>query len=319
MPNPIRFDTKIILAKIEATYGTDPTPTGAANAMLMKNVEIRPMEGQDVSRNIERPYMGAQEQFPAGLYSVLTGSVELVGSGSTGVAPAWGPLMRACGVAEVVTADAVPGDGSGTVKYNPVTNNHESVCLHYYVGGTRHILKGCRGTAELSCNAQGIPEAKFTLTGLFSIPTEQTRPTPTLTGFQVPSVVSQANTPIFTIDGISLVMNSVTFNLGGSVAPRLWIGREAVIITDRAESIAAKVEAVPLTTFDPFTKANTRARVAFALQHGTTAGKRVKVEAGSCAVNRLSGYENSQNILEWPLQLTPQPTAGDDQWLLTLS
>lgn len=317
MPNPIRFDTKIILAKIETTYGTDPTPTGALNAMLMKNVEIRPMEGQDVSRAIELPYMAAQEEFPAGLYSVLTGSVELVGSGSTGVAPAWGPLMRACGVAEVVTPDAVVGDG--TVKYNPVSSNHESVCLHYYVGSTRHILRGCRGAAELTFNAQGIPEAKFTLTGLFSIPTEQARPTPDLAAFQLPEVVSHANTPTFTVDGISLVMNSVNFTLGGKVDPRLWIGREVVIITDRAESIVAKVEAVPLTTFDPFTKANTRARVPLVLQHGTVPGKRVKLEAGSCAIKRPSSYENSQNILEWPLQLTPQPTAGDDQWLLTLT
>lgn len=317
MPNPIRFDTKIILAKIETTYGTDPTPTGAANAMLMKGVEIRPMEGQDVSRNIERPYMGAQEEFPAGLYSVLTGSVELVGSGSTGVAPAWGPLLRACGCAEVVTADVVAGDG--TVKYNPITDNIESVCLHFYVGTTRHILKGCRGSAEFGFNAQGIPEIKFTLTGLFSIPTDQARPTPDLTHFMVPSVVSQANTPTFTVDTQSLVTNSVTFNLGCSVSPRLYIGREAVIITDRAESLTAKVEAVPLTTWDPFTKANNRTRVAVVLQHGTTVGRRVKLEAGSCAIKRLSGYENSQNILEWPLQLTPQPTAGNDQWLLTLT
>lgn len=317
MTDPIRFDSKIILAKIETTYGTDPTPSGAANAMLMKNVEIRPMEGQGVSRNLERPYIGAQEEIPAGLYSVLTGSVELVGSGDTGVAPAWSPLMRACGIAEVVTPDSTPGDG--TVEYTPVTDAHESVTLHYYVGTTRHILRGCRGTVEMGFNAQGLPEGKFTLTGLFSTPANQARPSVDLTGFQTPEIVSHATTPAFTVDGVSFVMNSFSFNLGNSVEPRLWVGRETVLITGRQEAISAKVEAVPLTTWNPFDKARTSARVEVALSHGTVAGKRFAFEALTSTVNRLSGYESSQNVLEWPLALTPQPDTGNDQWKITIT
>ena len=113
MPAAIKFDSKILLAKIEVTYATDVVPTGAADAVLAKNIELRPMEGQDVSRELEQPYIGAQEELPVGLYSVLTYEVEAVGSGSTGVAPAWGPLMRSCGVAEVVTEDDDPGDVDG--------------------------------------------------------------------------------------------------------------------------------------------------------------------------------------------------------------
>ncbi|KAK0331661.1 hypothetical protein LTR94_028026 [Friedmanniomyces endolithicus] len=86
MAEPIKWRSKIILAKIEplASYGVDSVPTGALNAMLMTNVTFQPMEGQSVSRNLERPYMGAQEELPVGLYSVLQGDIELVGSGSTG-------------------------------------------------------------------------------------------------------------------------------------------------------------------------------------------------------------------------------------------
>ncbi|NTT88503.1 hypothetical protein HS053_21670, partial [Tabrizicola sp. SY72] len=48
MPNFWRLQA--LLAKIETVYGTDPTPTGAANAILAEDVRVMPMEGQDVTR-----------------------------------------------------------------------------------------------------------------------------------------------------------------------------------------------------------------------------------------------------------------------------
>lgn len=313
----IRWESKIILAKIEETYATDSSPAGAANAMLMKNVELSPMEGQDVSRELEQAFLGAQEELPTGLYVVLTGAVELVGSGETGVAPAWGPLLRACGVAETVTPDDEPGDG--IVEYEPVTDGHESCTIHFWIGTTRHVMLGTRGTAVITVNAQGIPEIRFTLTGLFSTPSNQSRPTVDLSAFMTPQVATKTNTPTFTIDSINFVASEISFDLGGSVEPRLLIGREEILIVRRQELISARVEAVALGTFDPFSLAIARTRKAVVLEHGTTAGKRFALEAPTCALRRLTGFQNSQNVLEWPLQLTPLPDAGDDQWKITLS
>lgn len=46
MAEPIKWRTKILLAKEEATYGVDPVPA-TANGILGIDVEIKPMEGQD--------------------------------------------------------------------------------------------------------------------------------------------------------------------------------------------------------------------------------------------------------------------------------
>jgi hypothetical protein len=62
----MRWDTKIILIMIEAAYGADPAPTGAANAILMSNVAFTPMEGEDVSRELARPWLAAQPTIPIG-------------------------------------------------------------------------------------------------------------------------------------------------------------------------------------------------------------------------------------------------------------
>ena len=57
----LKWKTKIILAKTEVTYGVDPTPTGAANAVLCTDVSLNPMDGQDISRALELPYRGAAQ------------------------------------------------------------------------------------------------------------------------------------------------------------------------------------------------------------------------------------------------------------------
>lgn len=100
---PKFWNSKTLLAKIETTYGVDPTPTGAANAILATNVSFSPMEGTDVPRNLERQWFAADPTIAAGLYATISFSVEMVGSGTLGTAPGWGPLMRACAAAEVLT------------------------------------------------------------------------------------------------------------------------------------------------------------------------------------------------------------------------
>lgn len=312
MPDPIKWKSKIILAKAEGTYGQDAAPA-PANAMLMTDVELRPMEGQDVARNIERPHLGAQETIPAGLYCTLTGSVELQGSGTAGLAPAWSILLRCCGVAETIVANT-------SVTYNPVSDGHEAASIYFWIGPTRHVVTGVRGTAVTTLNAQGIPVMRFTLMGLFTTPGDVARVAADLAGFQIPDVASNANTPGFSVGGQAMVLSQFSFNLGCDVQQRLLVGREQMLIVDKSESISARVEALPLDTYNPYAISLSRTRQAVQLVHGTQAGRIVTFAAPTCSLGRLPGYEQSQNVTEWPLSLTPLPSdAGDDQWTITLT
>jgi hypothetical protein len=309
---PMKWSSKALLAKIEASYGTDPVPTGAANAILATNVTLSPMEGEDVTRNLETPYLAADPTLPVGLRSMLTFDVEAVGSAALGTAPSWGPLLRACGVAQTVTA-------SVKVEYAPITDNHESVAIYMHIDGTRHVLLGTRGNATLKLNAQGIPVWSFTMMGLFAVPTEQAKPTPDYTSFQAPTVATKANTPTFTVGGIAMVMRDFELNLGNDVQPRMLIGSESILIVDRAESLTARVEALPVTTYNPYTIAQNSTPQVIQLVHGTVAARRWTLDIAKSLQNRLTGYEVNQNIAEWPLGFIPQPTVGNDQWKLTIA
>lgn len=98
---------RTILAKIESTYGTDPTPTGGANAILLRSLNVAPIQADIVSRDLIRTYLGNSEQLLASAYVSLDFEVEIQGSGTAGVAPAWAPLLKACAFAETVSTLAI--------------------------------------------------------------------------------------------------------------------------------------------------------------------------------------------------------------------
>ncbi len=306
------WKSKTILAKMEAVYGTDPVPTGAANAILASDVTWSPMEGSDVARNVERPYFSADPTIPAGLYASITFSVEMVGSGTLGTPPGWGPLIRACRAAEVITA-------ATKVEYTPITNNPESAALYFDVDGTLQKMLGSRGTFAQTLSANGIPLLTFTLSGLFSPATEAAKPTPNYSTFQAPQVANTQNTPTFTIGGISFVLREFKLDLANQVTPRLLIGEETIQITGVGEKIDMKVEAVPVSTYHPQTIAQNCTLQAIVLQHGTVNGRKVRIDVPYALQQRLTGYEENEGIVEWPLSFLPQPSAGNDQWKITLT
>jgi len=309
----IYFNEKIFLLAIESTYGTAPT-LAAADAILATEIRIMPMEGQDLSRNLERPHMGAQATIPVDLHAKMTFKAEILPSGAAGTAPVTGKLLRALGCAEVITA-------STSVAYNPISRNHESVAVHLWIGDTRFALIGARGTGTLRVNASGIPVLEVELTGLWTAPSEATRVEPDLDDQLGADILAATtvNTPTFTVNSVGLVMRSFALTLGNQVEPRFLIGAERVLITGRQEMVETTVEAVALTSLNPFSLALARTQVPIALTHGTVAGNIVSLAVPNAQVQRLQGIEEQQGIAEWPLRLAPQPDAGNDQWTLTFT
>jgi hypothetical protein len=310
---PIVWKSKILLVKTEADYGVDSGPTGALNAILATDVQLQPMEGEDVARNLELPWMGAQSTKKVALRAVLTFTVELAGSGTAGTPPAWGPIIRACGAAQIVTANT-------SVEYSPVTTGHESVVMHFWIGPSRHIFLGSRGTAVLSVNANGIPVIRFTMTGLFTLPADQARPVVDLSNFKEPEVATKKNTPGFTIGGLPFILRSYELNLGNQVEPRMLIGVERVVIVDKAETMQCTVEAVPYATYNPYAIALNNTLQSVVLQHGIIAGRKATITTPQAEQDRPGGLQNAQNVVEWQLGFKPLPSGtGNDQWKISLT
>ena len=307
----IFWRTKIILAKIEVTYGTDPTPV-AADGVLAKDVTLSPMEGSEFDRDVENSFFGSTGTLPVELASKLTFKVELSGSGTKGTPPQFGPLLRACGCGQTIVA-------ATSVTYAKISPVFDSITLYIWIGGTQYVMKGARGDCTIVYEAQKLPYLMFEFKGLFVSPTQVTPVVPTLTGWKDGEVVGSLKTPTFTINAVPLVMRKAELKFGNQVEGRFLVGSESIQITDAKDMFSCQVEAENMGVINPFNLALNRTLVPISLVHGTINGFRSTMTIPLAQMQRVAGLEAVQNILEWPLTAVPTINAGNDQWTLRLT
>jgi hypothetical protein len=268
----------VLLVKTEATYGTDPVPTGAANAILCSKPQLTPLSAQNVNRDIMRGFMGGSEQLVGSRFVECSFGVELVGSGTVGTAPAWGPLLLACGFAETVTAVT-------RVDYTPVSTAFNSLTFYWYDDGVLQKLTGARGDVKFGHTSEGIPMMSFSFKGLHSLPTAVANATPTLTAFKTPLVVTEANTGDLTF-GCTHATSGAPALVAGSVYPSFGIdwapnnkvdyipmlGGESVEIGDRDASCSYEVELTAAQEVTEMTAVAQATLTSIGIVHGTAAG-----------------------------------------------
>lgn len=297
---------RTILAKIETTYGTDPTPTGAANAILVRNMNVTPLNAELLNRDLVRPYLGSSEQILANAYVGVDFEVEMAGSGAAGTAPAYGPLLKACGMSETLVALA-------TATYTPVSSSFASVTIYYNVDGVLHKLTGCRGNVEIDIKARQIPVFKFTFTGLYNAPTDTALPSVTYTAWQTPLAANSDNSSGFSLFSYSGALESLNLNLNNGIQYRSLIGAEDVLLTDRQVSGQVVFEAPTIATKDFFSLALGTTLGALDITHGTTAGNKVQITSSKVNVNNPTYQDqNGIQMLQVPIRLIPS-TAGNDE------
>jgi len=298
---------RLILAKAEATYGTDPTPTGSANAILVRNLEITPLQSDIVQRELIRPYLGNYEQLLAQARVQVTFEVELAGSGAAGTAPAYGPVLKACGLSETVVATT-------SVTYAPVSTSFSSVTIYFYQDGIRHIVTGARGTFTLNGQVGAIPTIAFTMTGIYNAPTDTALATPTYANQATPLIFKNGNTTSFSAFSYSGALQSIDLNLGNEIVYRELIGgTKEVLITDRKPAGTMSIEAVLLATKNYFTVSTGSTTGSVSFQHGTTAGNIATLTMAQSDLADASYADlNGIAMLNLPYVATPT-AAGNDE------
>jgi len=215
----------VLYAKIEVTYGTDPTPT-TTDAILIENLAW----SHEGLRMIDRPSvsgtMATKQQIFGGRLLSVTFSAEIKGSGSAGTAPEIGAVLQACGYSETVS-------GGVSVTYEPVSTGIESVTLYLYEDGKRIIVTGCRGNVDFTYEAGNVVKGEFTMVGTPAAQTDVSLPTPVLDStVPVPYIGGS-----FTVDGYSATLGSFTISSGNTVATPPSVngaqGYGEIIITGR--------------------------------------------------------------------------------------
>jgi len=304
---PLLSRKRLILAKTETTYGTDPTPTGSANAILVRNLEITPLQADTVTRDLIRPYLGNSDQLLAQTRVEVTFEVELAGSGAAGTAPAYGPVLKACGLSETVSAGT-------SVTYAPVSASFSSVTIHFHNDGIRHKVTGCRGTFELNAEVGQIPVISFTMTGIYNAPSDESLPSPTYANQAAPLIFKNGNTSNFSIFSYSGCLQSLSFQMANEVVYRELVGctKESLIV-NRAPAGDVVIEAPSIATKDFFAIATGSSTGSISFQHGGTAGNIVTFTTAQSDIANPS-YSDQDGIQMLNLPYVAVPTsAGNDE------
>jgi hypothetical protein len=222
-----RFEREsVVLGKLESTYGTDPTPTGAANAILVGNLKPFELVANNIDRELQRGYMGASEHVVGSNYGKFSFAVEFQSSGSmtTPTKPAWNDLLQIAGFKDGV------GTAGSRVEYDLVSDYSTLKSMGFYLhdSGVLDKALGARADLSIDLTVGKRPLFSFDVMALNGGKTAVANATPTYTAYQKPRAVTDPNTGAVTLGctysagalsgGTEYVSGGATIKLGNKLS-----------------------------------------------------------------------------------------------------
>lgn len=249
MPSRRTRNTAISVA-IEATYGASP---GTYAPILLTGTPSFMIDPDVVPRDLVRGFYGASEELTGTRRAVMKFTTELAGSSALGTPPEWGKLIRGCGFFETITAVT-------RVEYLPVTQTQESLSFKFNRDGVQYLSRGARGTAVFNMTAYDRPTIDWEFWGFDTQATEVAVGTPSLSAWQRPLVITDANSGNIKLGssyaaggvtgGTAYASRGMTIDVGNKLDHQKMLLNEAIDITDRQMSGKSTLE---LTTADELT------------------------------------------------------------------
>lgn len=299
-----------ILAKVETTRGVDSVPTGAANAILVSDVTLTPIEGDVVQRNNIRPYFGSGGSTMVTQYSKVAFSVEFAGVAAPGSQPGYAALFRGCAVS--VTVDA-----GVDVTFAPVTDNIESLTIYGNVDGVLHRMTDAHGTVKAVVDAKGIPKWQFDFTGSFIPAADTPLPAANYDLYQNPLGVNKANSTL-SLDGFNAACSSFAWDIGNTVVKRDLMNVDSVEITGRVSTGSVTFENTSVATKNWVEMAQASAQVPLDLVHGQGANNVVEFHSLTAQIGKPTyGDSDGVQMVTIPLEFVPS-SAGNDEWSIVV-
>lgn len=310
----------LVAAKIETTTGNDAAPTGTANAILISDATLTPLDAQNIDRSLIRGTFGASEQLIGSASVKLSYTVELAGSGAAGTAPAWGPLLQACACAEGVLASPA------RVEYTPVSTGLKSATQYYYDDGGLHKLLACMGDFTLSAKAGERPTMQFEWTGLDG-GLAAGSDTGNFQAWKKPVAMTKANVIDITL-GATYAAGALTggtvysstgleLKVGNQVQFTPMLSTETVDITDRESTGSLELDLSVAQEIALLAKVKANETQSLAITIGTAAGNKIIIFAPAAQFLAPKKVDkNGKRLIGYDLRF--MPVNGNDEWRIVV-
>ena len=159
-----------LLAKVEATYSTDPTPAGANAVACINEITLAPVTEDSQPVSVDA-FLDSYEHVEGSIHVVCSFSTPLKGSGSAGTEPEITPLLKACGFKHLNTG-ATSDAFTLASTFGTLNTGYQSATFYIEDGTHKHQIHGCYGTLSIEANPASFPVANWTFTGLYERPTD---------------------------------------------------------------------------------------------------------------------------------------------------
>ena len=335
------YETSIVNTQVGITFsvelagsGTAGTPSALGDLLracaTAQTITASPLTGTATAGAANSITLAsgtsAVDDFYVGqIISIISGT----GSGHIGLITGYVGSTRVCAVAPI-SPTFVPGASSAysiaaNVSYRPITTTDgvadTSCTITYNIDGVQHKLLGCRGTATWNSALGEFGGLNFTMTGIYTSPTDTAQSTYTVAyaNQAVPLVYRADNVRATRFLGYAGCFQGITLDFGNTVNYRELIGcTKQVVIPDGQSSGTVMLEATSIANFDPFTAS---------LSDGTTgvlstviygnAGNRVSLVVPRCDIGQPSytsqdGYE----MINVPYTAIPSAAGNDDFYIV---
>lgn len=299
-----------ILAKIESTYGTNPTPVDT-DAIEVSNVQWK-NNAEVLERDILKDTMSKDKHVMGMIDAEVSFDVEIKGSGSAGTAPQIGKLLRACGLSETV-------DAGVSVTYAPESDesNHASVTIYVYKDGTLRKLTGARGDLSIDIQAGRYGKASFTFKGMWNSVTDASIVTPDAPDEAIsPAIVESSS---FSWGGYAPVASAVSFALQNVLSRRESVnsankGVHSIRIADRSPVGSFNADAVVEATHPFWSDFENATARAITITLGSSAGNICTIAGPQCALESIEdGDDEGVMLYSLGFKLYKNASAGDDE------
>lgn len=211
---------RVLLAKIESVYGTDPTPTGGSNAILVRNMNFSPLAAETVGRDLIRPYFGNSDQLLAESHVALDFEVELAGAGALGSAPAWGPLLKACGFGQTLNTASISSITRSSSTATATTASPHGITTGQTFTTTISGAGQSEYNGAVSATATGASTFTYTVSGTPATPATGTLLYTTTAVYAPISASLPSLTFYFNVDGVLHMMTGARGSVEFTVAAK---------------------------------------------------------------------------------------------------
>ena len=299
-----------LLAKIESSYNSDPSPVGGSNAIQVGNIELTPIESDNFETPTLQGFLGNSTRgtLVANKRVGVSFEAELAGSGAAGTASALSPLLKSCGLSETVVS-------STSVTYAPVSASFSSCTIYCFYDNTRHKITGARGTVTFNLTSGSGATASFQLIGNYVAP-DATAMSGTFTVANQAAALEVNDTNITTATfhgATSQRIESFELSLNNTVGYKETMSSQEVLITDRNAGGTAVIEAPATGTTDYFAKVVAVATGNTSIVLGASAGNIVTLNVPQTDITGVT-YGDTAGVRSLSIPYLALPTtAGNNE------